>query len=73
MTRGFMVRVYGTKGNKSNFYSSNILNSPLVPELYLKSTTFFTSIPVQSLQEIEEKYSKKVFLGICTGPNTLKF
>jgi hypothetical protein len=46
----------GTKCEKLNFYSSNILNSPLVS--------------VKSPQKIEEKNSKKFFLGICTGLNT---
>jgi hypothetical protein len=60
----------GTKSAKLNFYSSNILNSLLVPVLNPKSTTLSPLVPVQSRQEIEEKNSKKVFLGICTGPNT---
>jgi hypothetical protein len=56
-----------TKSEKLKFYSSNILNSLLVPLLNSKSTTFSPLVPVQSLQEIEEKNSKKGFLGICTG------
>jgi hypothetical protein len=62
----------GTKCEKLNFYSSNILNSPLVPVLSPKSTTFTPLVSVLSPQEIDEKNSKKVFFGgICTGPNTL--
>jgi hypothetical protein len=54
----------GTKSEKSNFYSSNFLNSPLVPVLNPKSTSFSDLLPVQRPQEIEEKNSKKVF---CYG------
>jgi hypothetical protein len=39
----------------------NILNSLLVPVPNPKSTTFSHLLPVQRLQEIEEKNSKKVF------------
>jgi hypothetical protein len=61
--------ITGTKGEKLNFYSSNILNSPLVPALNPKRTTFSPLVPLQSSQEIGEKNSKEVyFLGICTGP-----
>jgi hypothetical protein len=35
----------GTKSEKLNFYSSNILNSPLVPVLVPKSTTFLRLVP----------------------------
>jgi hypothetical protein len=60
----------GTKCEKLNFYSSsNILNSLLVPVLNPKRTTFSHLVPVQRPQEIEEKYSKKFFLGICAGIN----
>ena len=52
---------------------SNIINSPLEPVPNPKSTTFSPLVPVQRPQEIDEKKSKKVFLGICTGPNTLFF
>jgi hypothetical protein len=62
----------GSKSEKLNFYSSNILNSLLVPVLNPKCTTFSHLVPVQRPQEIEDlKNSKNVFLGICTGPNTL--
>jgi hypothetical protein len=62
----------GTKCEKLNFYSINILNSPLVPVLDPKSKTFSPLVPVQRPQEIDEKNSKKdFFLDICTGPNTL--
>jgi hypothetical protein len=40
-------------------YSSNLLNSPLVPVLSPKCTTFSHSVPVQRPLEIEEKNSKK--------------
>jgi hypothetical protein len=53
----------GTKREKLNFYSSNILNSPLVPALNPKSTTFSPLVQVQSPQEIQENNSKKVFFG----------
>jgi hypothetical protein len=53
----------GTKSEKLNFYSSNILNSPLVPVLKPKSTNFSPLVPVQSPQEIDEKISKKSFFG----------
>jgi hypothetical protein len=46
--------VRGTKGEKLNFYSSNIQNSPLVPVLKPKSTTFSHLVSVQ-------KKSKKYF------------
>ena len=49
---------YLTKGEKLNFYSSNILNSPLVPVLNPKSTTFSHLVPVQRPQEIDETNSK---------------
>jgi hypothetical protein len=49
-----------------NNYSSNILNSPLVPVPNLKSITFSPLGPVQSPLEIEEK---SFFLGSCIGPN----
>jgi hypothetical protein len=55
------------KSEKLNFYSSNILNSPLVPVLNPKSTTFSHLVPVQGPQEIEEKNSKKVFFGYLYG------
>jgi hypothetical protein len=62
----------GTKSEKLDFHSTNILNSTLVPVLNPKSTTFSPlPIPVQSPKEIVEKFQKKFFLGICTGPNTL--
>jgi hypothetical protein len=54
----------GTKSEKLNSYSPNILKSPLVPVLNPKSTTFSPLVPVQSIQEIEEKNSKKVFFGL---------
>jgi hypothetical protein len=54
---GFSI---GTKGKKFNFHSSNILNP--------KSTNF--SLLVPALKNPRKKF-KKVFLGICTGPNTL--
>jgi hypothetical protein len=40
---------------------------------YLKKKKFNFSpfVSVQSPQEIEEKNSKKLFLGICSGPNNL--
>jgi hypothetical protein len=53
----------GTKSEKLNFFSSNILNSRLVPVLNPKSTTFSHLVPVQRSQEIDEKNSKKVFFG----------
>jgi hypothetical protein len=59
----------GTKSDKLQFYSSNILNSSLVPVLNPKSTSFLLLIPVQRPQEIDERNLK--FLGICTGPNAL--
>jgi hypothetical protein len=62
----------GTKSEKLNVYTINILNSALVPVINPKITTFSPLVPVQRPQEIEEKNSKKVcFLGICTGPNNL--
>jgi hypothetical protein len=76
-TKGEKVIIFGlstgTKSEKLKFYSSNILNSSLVPVLNPKIITFSHLVPVQSSQEIEVKNSKKVFLGICTGPNTLFF
>jgi hypothetical protein len=39
-----------------------------VPILNPKSTIFSPLVPVLSIQEIEEKNSKKVFLGACNGP-----
>jgi hypothetical protein len=63
----------GHKGEKSIFYSLNILISPLVPVLNPKSTTFSPLVPLLSTQEIEEINSKKVyydttktFLIVCT-------
>jgi hypothetical protein len=53
----------GTKSEKLNFYSSNILNLPLVPVLNPKSTTFLPLVPVQRPQEIDENSSKKLFFG----------
>jgi hypothetical protein len=50
----------GTKSEKLNFYSTNILNSLLVRVLNPKSTTFSHLVPVQSPQE---KNSKIVFFG----------
>jgi hypothetical protein len=41
---GFSI---GTKGEKLNFYATNILNSPLVPVLNPKSTTFPHLVTVQ--------------------------
>jgi hypothetical protein len=49
---GFSI---GTKGEKLNFYSSNILNSPLIPVLNPKRTTFLPLVPVQRPQGIDEK------------------
>jgi hypothetical protein len=43
----------GIKGEKLNFYFSNILNSPLIPVLNPKISTFSHLIPVQRPQEIE--------------------
>jgi hypothetical protein len=51
--------------------SENFNFSLLVPVLNPKITTFSPLVPVQSPQEIEEKNSKKLFLGIYIGPNTL--
>jgi hypothetical protein len=61
----------GTKSEKLNFYSSNILNSPLVMVLNPKSITFSHLVPVQRPLEIEEKNSKKVLFGFSTGLNGL--
>jgi hypothetical protein len=47
----------GIKNEKLNFYSSNILNSPLVS--------------VQIPKKSKKKIQKKFILGTCTGPNTL--
>jgi hypothetical protein len=52
----------GTKGEKLNFYSSNILNSPLV--LNPKGNTFSPLVQVLSPKEIGEKNSKKVFFWV---------
>jgi hypothetical protein len=62
---GFSI---GTKDEKLNFYSSNIQNSPLVPVLNPKSTTFSPLVLVQRPQEIEEK--KSIFGYLCWS-NTL--
>jgi hypothetical protein len=67
-TKGEKVVLFGfstgTKCEKLNFYSTNILNSPLVPSPNPKITTFSPLVPVQSPQENEEIISKKVlFLG----------
>jgi hypothetical protein len=72
-TKGQKVVLFGfstgIKSEKLNFYSSNILNSLLVPVLNPKSTNFWPLVPVQSTLKIEEKNSKKFFLGFCTfGP-----
>jgi hypothetical protein len=53
-----------------NFYPSNIHNSPILPVLNAKSTTFSPLVPVLNPQEIEEKNSKKSFFGFYPGPNT---
>jgi hypothetical protein len=64
---GFSI---GTKGEKFNFHTTNILNSPLVPILNPKSTTFSPWVPVQRPQE---KKSKKVFFGYFYGSKDLIF
>ena len=56
----------GTKSKKLNFYSSIILNSPLIPTLYPKITTFSPFVPVLSPKEIEEKNSKNDFWVFAT-------
>jgi hypothetical protein len=63
----------GTKSEKLNFYSSNILNLPLVPVLNPKSTTFLPLVQVQSPKKSKKIVQKNFFLGIGTGPNTLFF
>jgi hypothetical protein len=70
-TKGEKVLLFGfstgSKSEKLNFYSSNIINSPLVPVLNPKSTTFSHLVPVQSSQEIEEKNSL-VYFGYLYRP-----
>jgi hypothetical protein len=61
--------ITGSKGEKLNFYTTNI--SPLLPVINPKSTTFLHMVSVQRPREIKEKNSKKAFFGICTGPKTL--
>jgi hypothetical protein len=56
----------GNKSEKLKCYTTNILNSPLVPVLNPKSTTFSHLVPVQ-----RSPNSKKYFFDICIGPNTL--
>jgi hypothetical protein len=63
--------IFGTKDEFRIFEEENFNFSLLVPVLNPKITTFSPLVPVQSLQKIEEKNSKKVFLGICAGPNTV--
>jgi hypothetical protein len=65
--------ITGTKSEKLNFYSSNILNSLLVPILNPKITTFsaFGTKYKDFKKSKKIKFKKKLFSGICTGPNTL--
>jgi hypothetical protein len=67
-TKGQKVVLFGfdtgTKSEKLKCYSSNILNSLLVPVLNPKSSTYLPLVPVQSPQEIEEKNSKKSFFWV---------
>jgi hypothetical protein len=63
----------GTKCEKLNFDSSNILNSILVPGLNPKSTTFSPLVPVQRPQEIDEKNSKNVSFGYLYRSKELIF
>jgi hypothetical protein len=49
----------GTKGEKLNFYSSNILNLPLVPVLNPKSATFGTGTKIQ--RNRRKKFKKSFF------------
>jgi hypothetical protein len=74
-TKGEKVVIFGfSTGTKDEFRIFEELNfnfSLLVSVLNTKITTFSPLVPVQSPQEIDEKIQKKLFLGICTGPNTL--
>ena len=45
-----------------NFYSSNILNSPLGPVLNPKSTTFSHLVPIQRPKKSKKKFKKCLFL-----------
>jgi hypothetical protein len=64
-TLGYGTVRYGTlKSSDKNGLSNVDVRNP-------KSTTFSHLVPVQRPLEIEEKNSKKIFLGICTGRNTL--
>jgi hypothetical protein len=58
---GFSI---GTKGEKLNIISINIQNSPLVPVLNPKSTTFSYFVDLKSKKKIQKNF----FLGICTSP-----
>jgi hypothetical protein len=68
-TKGEKVVLFGlstcTKGERLNFYSSNILNST--------GTTFSPLGPVQSPQEIEAKKTKMYFFWVFVPVQILYF